>query len=162
MKKLLKRENGITLIALVITIIVLLILTGVTINAVIGENGIANKAKDAKLETRAGEVQEIVDMWKTENYAASNDIEWEDILTEEELLVQLIESGKVEESEINRETKTITIGSKQIDYALKKSFNLEPESVDLKHANDMETILGDIVNLVAHKVYIDKLLASLE
>lgn len=52
--------------------------------------------------------------------------------------------------------------SEEFDYALKKSFNLEPESVDLKHANDMETILGDIVNLVAHKVYIDKLLASLE
>ena len=43
----LKQNKGITLIALVITIIVLLILAGVSISAVIGENGIATKAKNA-------------------------------------------------------------------------------------------------------------------
>ena len=44
-----KIENmkGITLISLVITIIVLLILAGVTINMVLGENGIINKSKTA-------------------------------------------------------------------------------------------------------------------
>ena len=43
-----KNARGITLIALVITIIVLLILAGVTINALSGENGIITKATDAK------------------------------------------------------------------------------------------------------------------
>ena len=42
-----KQEQGITLIALVVTIIVLLILTGVTISAVLGENGLVQKAKRA-------------------------------------------------------------------------------------------------------------------
>mgnify|MGYP004639080993 FL=1 len=42
------KQKGITLIALVVTIIVLLILAGVTINLTVGENGIFNKAKFAK------------------------------------------------------------------------------------------------------------------
>lgn len=40
-----KSEQGITLVALVVTIIVLLILAGITISAVLGENGLVEKAK---------------------------------------------------------------------------------------------------------------------
>ena len=43
-----KKETGITLIALVVTIVVLIILATVSINAVLGQNGIINKAKQAK------------------------------------------------------------------------------------------------------------------
>ena len=39
-----KRENGITLIALVVTIVVLLILAGITISLVFGSNGVIQKA----------------------------------------------------------------------------------------------------------------------
>ena len=42
------KENGITLIALVVTIVVLLILAGVSVNALFGNNGIIEKAKDAQ------------------------------------------------------------------------------------------------------------------
>ena len=44
-----KRENGITLIALVVTIVVLLILAGITISLVFSENGIIAKAKELSL-----------------------------------------------------------------------------------------------------------------
>ena len=44
-----RKDNGITLIALVVTIIVLLILAGVTISLIIGQNGIIGKANRAKL-----------------------------------------------------------------------------------------------------------------
>ena len=51
-KKLARRnysnQTGITLIALVVTIVVLLILAGVSINALFGDSGIINKAKDAQ------------------------------------------------------------------------------------------------------------------
>ena len=43
-----KRQKGITLIALVITIIVLLILAGVSIATLTGENGIFSKSQEAK------------------------------------------------------------------------------------------------------------------
>ena len=42
------KEKGITLIALVVTIVVLLILAGVSINAVFGQDGIIQKAKDSQ------------------------------------------------------------------------------------------------------------------
>ncbi|MGN1326603.1 MAG: type II secretion system protein [Clostridia bacterium] len=46
-----KNQKGITLIALVVTIVILLILAGISINAVIGENGLISKARDAKAKT---------------------------------------------------------------------------------------------------------------
>ena len=42
------KQDGITLIALVVTIVVLLILAGVSINALFGQDGIIQKAKDAQ------------------------------------------------------------------------------------------------------------------
>ena len=47
----LKNRKGITLVALVVTIVVLLILAGVSINLVLGNNGIIAKAKDAKTKS---------------------------------------------------------------------------------------------------------------
>ena len=47
-----KRNKGITLIALVVTIVVLLILAGITINYVMGDNSIFQKAVAAKEKTQ--------------------------------------------------------------------------------------------------------------
>lgn len=61
MKKIEKQKNkGITLIALVITIIVLLILAGVTITTLTGENGILTKASEAKSQTEVATEKEQV------------------------------------------------------------------------------------------------------
>ena len=54
-----KKQGGITLIALVITIIVLLILAAVTINALSGDNGILKRASEAKKGTNQSTVEEI-------------------------------------------------------------------------------------------------------
>ena len=51
-----KNNKGITLVALVVTIVVLLILAGVSINLVLGDNGIITKAKEA--ETKSAEASE--------------------------------------------------------------------------------------------------------
>ena len=57
-----KREKGITLIALVITIIVLLILAGVSISLVIGNNGILNQATNAVDKHREATAEEEIAM----------------------------------------------------------------------------------------------------
>ena len=46
-----KKEKGITLVALAVTIIILIILAGVSINMLVGDNGIIKKAQQAKEET---------------------------------------------------------------------------------------------------------------
>ncbi len=53
-----KENKGITLIALVITIIVLLILAGVTIATLIGENGILTQASNSRIQQSHGAVKE--------------------------------------------------------------------------------------------------------
>ena len=50
-----KNENGITLIALIVTIVVLIILAGISIGAIVEDNGIISKSKEAKEE--AGKMQ---------------------------------------------------------------------------------------------------------
>lgn len=56
------KENGITLIALIITIIVLLILSGVSISMIIGNNGILNRASAAKVKTQQAQEKEEIQL----------------------------------------------------------------------------------------------------
>ena len=57
-----KEQKGITLVALVITIIVLLILAGVTIAALSGQNGILTNASTAQKKTATSEAKEAFTM----------------------------------------------------------------------------------------------------
>lgn len=57
-----KQQKGITLVALIITIIVMLILVAVTLSIALGENGIVNHGKNAAVETNeAIEYEKVID-----------------------------------------------------------------------------------------------------
>lgn len=60
------KNKGITLIALVITIIVLLILAAISIAMLTGENGLLTKAKKAKEETEVAKYYEKIEIIRTE------------------------------------------------------------------------------------------------
>ena len=60
MKKEYTENNGITLIALVITIVVTLILAGVTMAALTGENGVISNAHEAKIQSEIQQEKEIL------------------------------------------------------------------------------------------------------
>ena len=62
MRKNLKNQKGITLIALVVTIIILLILAGISIATLTGENGLLNKANVAKEESKKAEYKEELEL----------------------------------------------------------------------------------------------------
>ncbi len=64
-----REQKGITLIALVITIIVLLILAGVSIAMLTGQNGILTRANEAKQDTAVAEVVERINMELNAVYA---------------------------------------------------------------------------------------------
>ena len=55
------KKDGITLISLVVTIVVLLILAGVSINTVLGDDGIIKKAKEAAEKTAAAQEKEMIE-----------------------------------------------------------------------------------------------------
>ena len=114
MNKGINRNKGITLIALIITIIVLLILAGVTLSMVMGDSGLFNKANNASEQTKISNAKEIIRMQVLENELNkktkdSNAKSDEDLQAAVE--TKLTEEGyKVEEGKI-------TIGSTEINIA---------------------------------------------
>ena len=72
-----KQERGITLVALVVTIVVLLILAGISLNLVLGQNGIISRAQDARNQTTEGQVN-------TEKAVNALTDEMEDLISENE------------------------------------------------------------------------------
>ena len=66
------KENGITLIALIVTIVILLILAGVTLNAVFSDNGIIKRARDAQTKTDQGVQKDLEPMGELEDLINKN------------------------------------------------------------------------------------------
>ena len=102
-----KEMKGITLVALVVTIVVLLILAGVSINTVLGDDGIIKKAKEAAETTKRVSAEEEMNRLVLEYQLAKSDENFEDFLQE-----------KINEGRINGATDngdgTVTI-SKRVD-----------------------------------------------
>ncbi len=134
-----RRNKGITLIALVITIIVLLILAAVSIATLTGENGILLQANKAKEETRGANVDETIRLWKMEKESGK--------LTgtsasksKDELLKELKEQKLITDEEFEKLTdgEEVTIGSKTI--------SIEDIKTIVEAFKDGEIQVGDYVN----------------
>lgn len=140
-----KKEKGITLVALVITIVVMLILATVTVTVSIN-GGLINTTKSAKEESRGMDVAEAKEMWEMSVREDRENGNQEKTL--EQILEELKNKGLLTEKEvgeiINSETKTITIGSRTI------SFDIENSDIDdtgIWDKTNMEVIkIGDYVD----------------
>ena len=86
----LKNKKGITLIALVVTVVVLIILAGVSINAVIGDDGIIKKAQNSANLTKEAEVKESINRTILEFYLT------DDYETLEDFLNAKVSEGKID------------------------------------------------------------------
>ena len=107
-----KFNRGITLVALVITIIVLLILAGVTIGSISGDNGILNNASLAKVSTEFAGYKEEVELYKTNKLLEDYDFE-ADTLTAGKTTIEY--EGKPEEETGNIKTIIQNLEDKYID-----------------------------------------------
>jgi len=105
-----KNKKGITLIALVVTIVVLLILAGVTISLLLDENGIIAKSKDARTETRVSQIEDEVGMWKQHNFINKESNQAQE--SADTMLASLISRKLLTEDEIDRDQELITIKKK--------------------------------------------------
>ena len=120
--KLNKNEKGITLIALVVTIIVILVLAGISIAMLTGENGIITNAITANSATRGGEVKERVALEVSNNKILeyTNGTQ----KTKAEVIEELAEEGKLTAEEValltdeENPTDVITIGGITINFGL--------------------------------------------
>ena len=105
----LNNKKGITLIALVVTVVVLIILAGVSINAVLGDNGIIKKANQAASVTKEAEVKEAINRTILEFYLTDDYETLEDFL-----------KAKVTEGKIDSVTKNVdgTLTVKKGEYSV--------------------------------------------
>lgn len=91
-----KKEQGVTLVALVVTIIVLIILAGVSINLIIGDNGIITIAKKARENTELARIEEETSLNELYSQISSADNE----STSYEEIEKLVEFKKIVASAI--------------------------------------------------------------
>ena len=96
-------NRGITLIALVITIVILIILAGISLGAITGHDGILNKANTAKKDTEYAQWEEKIEAAKTDAEKKNMNPTLEDVIEE------LKDNGVIDdESQVNKETGAIT------------------------------------------------------
>ena len=117
-----KAQKGITLIALVITIIVLLILAGVTINMVLGDDGIIQNAQTAKNLNKDGQIEEAIELMASEIFIEKHGGEAASLTnrTPTGVIEALVTDGIVKEGEL------IPYGGQSIQYKDgRKSFSLD-------------------------------------
>ena len=93
-----------------ITIVVLLILAGVTISLLLDENGIIAKSKDARTETRVSQIEDEVGMWKQHNFINKESNQAQE--SADTMLASLISRKLLTEDEIDRDQELIIIKKK--------------------------------------------------
>lgn len=101
-----EKNKGITLIALVISIIILLILAGISINALTGQNGILNKTIEAKEKNRVVSDLEYLQVEATSeliDYYQGNDIK-----SESDYILDKWSNGNNSKISVNKTDKTVT------------------------------------------------------
>lgn len=142
MKEKLRKVKGITLIALVITIIVLLILAGVSIAMLTGENGILTQAQNASKQTEIAEEKEQIAL-------AYNGVktkkEGEDV-TSGELDAELKANG-ADATATGTDPITVTFNDSKRSYTIDANGNITgPESEESGETGETEQ--GDIVAIM--------------
>ena len=141
-----KDSKGITLIALVITIIVLLILAGITIAFLTGENSIFGKATNAKIENEKAEIREMLSL--SVNTIAIEQGQKQDSLSnyykDKDTFIEKgkldITNYKINSYEYNEENKIVTITmykengtQNQYEYEI----NIETGSIEFKNKGEI-------------------------
>ena len=142
----LKNKKGITLIALVVTIVVLLILAGVSINLVLDNNGIIQKSKEARSETIVADEKSKVEM----AYLSAALKKLGDTVTAEELQEELdssVGAGKTVVTTNGNGTLNVLFN------ATGHNYNVDEGTVEKVEIDNTKMAMFDTGENVAKKMY---------
>ncbi|MBR3163516.1 MAG: hypothetical protein IKF17_05410 [Clostridia bacterium] len=133
-------NKGITLIALVITIIVLLILVGITIASLTGENGLLSRATEAREETERAQEKEQIDLAVIASYGKDGTIDLELLASNLSKIAGITnESGEA----ITSET-AITLPYKVKYTATGNVYTIDADGNVTKDGSDDDDDVGDL------------------
>lgn len=137
-------QKGITIIALIVTIIILLILAGVTIATLSGENGLLNKTEKAKEENEKQSATEIINL-KITNAQIESYKETENMPNLQYLANMLCKDEEIQYVELETQKlaalKEISVGNADAIYTKLKDYNYEfkiNKSLKLEAINGIE------------------------
>ena len=149
-----KERRGITLVALVITIVILLILAGVSINMMLGENGIITKAREARIKTAVSSVKEEIGMYSIAKETDGERITPETLLAEGKVGRKVIE-GEDGNYYINYYIKSGAFSSMQgLGKGNLKDIFLIDEKLNIKYIASNGEVYGD--NDIEEKILKDE------
>lgn len=125
--------KGITLVALVVTIVVLLILAGISITMLTGDNGIINQAQKAKTSTEYAQWEELIDLAIIDAESKNEDATLDNVIDE------LIDDEIIDdESQVDTGTGAITtnelsyvIEDKLDDYLSNPNYSVDIEESEI-------------------------------
>ena len=149
MKTKFKNAKGITLIALVITIIVLLILAGVTIATLTGDNGILGKANDAKTQTEQAKEDENLKIAIAGSYGTDGKLNLKDLkdnLTNQGIDYDKNNTGFPLEVTINGENKKIDANG-NVTVKLESVADSKTKGTVFKDTTTLEDTYGNQVKI---------------
>ena len=153
MERFIKKTKGITLIALVVTIVVLLILAGVSINMVLGQNGIVTKSKNARDKTEQAKQNDLASMDQAVkdiddilNDGESPSVDWNEILKKADE-----DPNQFRDQEQQSTNKDIGIGTDG------KAVNLDRWNYDTDPDNGVATLRGTQGNGWGNPGYVGKI-----
>ena len=139
-----KNQRGITLIALVITIVILIILAGVAINMTLGENGILEKAKYAKEQYEIAGVREEIELAILE--IQSDKASKNEDFSIEAILAEL--PSKVEGITLEKEGNSLKGSFNGYNFTINESMKLaiEGESIEVAVVTEVKQYIGKDAN----------------
>ena len=146
MKNILKQNKAITLVALVVTIVVLLILAGVTLKLVLDNNGIIQKSKEARSETIVADEKSKVEM----AYLSAALKKLGDTVTAEELQEELdssVGAGKTVVTTNGNGTLNVLFN------ATGHNYNVDEGTVEKVEIDNTKMAMFDTGENVAKKMY---------
>ena len=134
----LSNVQGITLIALVITIIVLLILAGVSINLVMGDNGVLSKSKMATITQKFAKYKEDLELGMYGKVTIAGD-------TLNDYVQSMNESDKDKFAIINGELYYIGNDEQEANIAKGLGINLNLSGAGAEVVRDIQTIINKVI-----------------
>ena len=137
----LKNKSGITLIALVITIIILIILAGVTLNMLLGENGLITRTKTAKEENEKATATETMNL-KITNVQISKYAEEQRMPTLKELADNFCEDNDFEKVIEKTEVGSLTKISNENPTAIITKLRAYPYEFEINSSLQLASIDG--------------------
>ena len=150
------KMNGITLIALVITIIVLLILAGISISMLSGDNSILKRASDAKTNTNTVQIQERINIAYQSSFVDGQgkvtETSLENALKKEFNKTSLDEGWLDKTSEVGKWIITIDEVSQEVPAGNSSSSS----SIDYGNKNEQTIAVGDDISIGTEKFKVIK------